>query len=125
MKIAIASDDEIRIASHLGRTNGFVIVDFEDGKVKNREYRKNDFTGHKRGMKGSNHEPGKHRPILAALKDCDAIISHGMGRRLISDLEVAGIQTYLTKEEDVVNAINSYAEGKLDNNPELGCNHNN
>lgn len=123
MKIAIASDDEIKIASHLGRTNGFVIVDLEDGKVKDREYRKNDFTGHKRGMKGSSHEPGRHGPILVALKDCDVIISHGMGRRLVSDLEVAGIETYLTEEEDVAKAINLFAEDKLDNNPERGCDH--
>ena len=33
MKIAIASDDEIKIASHFGRTNGFVIVDLENERI--------------------------------------------------------------------------------------------
>ena len=117
----MASNDEIKIASHLGRTNGFVIVDLEDGKVKDRQYRKNDFTGHKRGMMSSGHDPGRFDPTLVAFKDCDAIISHGMRRRLISDLEVPGIETYLTEEEDVAKAINLFAEDKLDNNPEKGC----
>ena len=107
MKIAMASNDEIKIASHLGRTNGFVIVDLEDGKVKDRQYRKNDFTGHKRGMMSSGHDPGRFDPTLVAFKD--------------SDLEVPGIETYLTEEEDVAKAINLFAEDKLDNNPEKGC----
>ena len=124
MKIAIASDDEIKIAPHLGRTNGFVIVDLEDGKMKSRKYRKNDFTGHRRGFKGHGHEPGRHGPILSALRDCQVIISHGMGRRLIGDLNVAGIDTYVTEEEDISKAIDLYTKGKLDNKPELGCKHN-
>jgi predicted Fe-Mo cluster-binding NifX family protein len=124
MKIAIASDDEIKIAPHLGKTNGFVVVDLEFGNIKSREYRKNDFTEHKIGLKDNIHEPGRHGQILTALKECRAVISRGMGRRLISDLEVAGIETYLTKEEDVARAIFLYTEGKLDNNPELGCIHN-
>ncbi len=121
MKIAIASDDEIKIAPHFGRTNGFVIVDLENGRITNREYKENDFTGHRRGLEGNNHQPGRHDPILTALKDCDIIISHGMGRRLFSDLKVSGIETYLTEEEYVARAINLYVDGSLDNNPELGC----
>ena len=124
MKIAIASDDEIKIAPHLGRTIGFVIVDIEDREVKSREYRNNDFTAHRRGHKGHGDEPGRHGPILSALKDCQVIISHGMGRRLISDLNVAGIDTYVTEEEDISKAIDLYINGKLDNRPELGCKHN-
>ena len=49
-----------------------------------------------RGLEGNNHQPGRHDPILAALKDCDIIISRGMGGRLISALKVAGKELYLT-----------------------------
>lgn len=123
MKIAIASDDQVKIAPHFGRTKGFIIIELENGSVKESVYRKNNFTGHQRGLKGHNHEPGKHNPILAALNDCKAVISHGMGRRLISDLNVAGIQSYLTEEVEVEKAIKLYSEGRLDNNPDLGCKH--
>ncbi len=124
MKIAIASDNEIKIASHFGRTNGFVVVDLENGRITNQEYRKNDFTGHMRGLEGNNHQPDRHAPILDALKDCDIIVSRGMGRRLISDLKIAGKEIYLTEEEYVARAINLYVDGILDNNTVLGCDHN-
>ena len=123
MKIAIASDDEKNIASHLGRAEGFIIVDLENGKVMNREYRINDFTGHMRGQKESGRDAGRHDSVMATLKGCKAIISHGMGRRLISDLEVARIKTYLTEEIDIERAIKLYINGTLDNNWELGCKH--
>lgn len=123
MKIAIASDDEIKIAPHLGRTNGLIIVDIKNGKVMSREYRKNKFTDHKTGIKNHNSEPGRHAPIIAALKDCQVLVSHGMGRRIINDLKISKVDTYLTKEENVTKAIDLFIEGKLDNNPELGCSH--
>ncbi len=124
MKIAIASDDEITIAPHFGRTNGFVIVDLEKESIKEREYREINFTGHRTRLKSIEHEPGRHGPILTALKDCDVIISHGMGKRLLSDIKVAGLEPYLTEEEYVAKAINLFVAGELDNNPELVCDHN-
>jgi predicted Fe-Mo cluster-binding NifX family protein len=124
MKIAVASDDEITIAQHFGRTKGFVIVELENGSITNREYRENNFTSHGRGPKNYEPEPGRHGPILEALKDCDVIISHGMGKRLLSDLKVAVIEICCTEEMYVARAINYYAAGILDNNLELVCDHN-
>ena len=46
-----------------------------------------------------------------------------MGRRIINDLKISKIETYLTKEDNVTKAIDLFIEGKLDNNPELGCLH--
>jgi len=123
MKIAIASDDQYKISPHLGRTKGFVIVDIEKGKVRGRTYRKNNFSVHRKGLRDNDPEPGRHVPILAELKDCRVLISHGMGRRLINDLNVSGIETFLTTEELVTKALKLFIEGKLDNNPELGCIH--
>ena len=123
MKIAIASDDEIKIASHLGRAEGFIIVDIEKGKVANRVYRRNDFTVRMSGQKESGQGAGRHDSVMAALKGCQAIISHGMGRRLISDLEVAGIETYLTEETEIERVIKLYINGTLDDNWALGCKH--
>ena len=41
MKIAIASNDEITIADHFGKTRGFIIYDVENGEIKNQQYRIN------------------------------------------------------------------------------------
>jgi predicted Fe-Mo cluster-binding NifX family protein len=123
MKIAIASDDERTISSHFGQTRGFVVFDVEGKEVKNREYRPNTFTGHARGLEGAGHEIDRHGPIISALSDCKAVISHGMGRRIYDDLKEAGIEVFITDEMDVQKAFDLFMTGELIDRPELGCSH--
>jgi predicted Fe-Mo cluster-binding NifX family protein len=123
MKIAIVSDDEKTIASHFGRTRGFIIFDVEDKEIKGKEYRLNTFTGHARGLEGAEHSLNRHGPILNALKDCKTVISHGMGRRIYDDLKNIGIEVYITDETDVQKALALYLSGVLIDQPELGCDH--
>lgn len=123
MKIAIVSDDEKTIASHFGRTRGFVIFDVEGKEIKGQEYRLNTFTGHARGLDGASHEIDRHAPILNALKDCQAVISHGMGMRIYNDLKESGMDVFVTEETDVKKALDLYLNDKLIDRPELGCSH--
>ncbi|MGB8656289.1 MAG: NifB/NifX family molybdenum-iron cluster-binding protein [Candidatus Zixiibacteriota bacterium] len=123
MKIAIASDDERTISSHFGQTRGFVVFDVEGKEVKNREYRPNTFTGHARGLEGAGHEIDRHGPIISALSDCKAVISHGMGRRIYDDLKRAGIEVFVTDETNVKTASELYLQGKLTDHPERSCSH--
>ena len=124
MKIAIASDEGITISSHFGQTRGFVVFDIEGQEVKNREYRLNTFTGHARGLEGADHGIDRHGPIISALSDCKAVISHGMGRRIYDDLKGAGIEALVTDETEVQKAIDLYINGALIDRPERGCSHN-
>ena len=123
MKIAVASDDGKTIASHFGRTRGFILVDILDKKIVSEDYIPNDFTGHARGMEGHDHSHDRHGPILHALKDCSVVISHGMGRRIYIDLQEAGKQVFITPETDAMRAIELYIQGELEDRPDLGCNH--
>jgi predicted Fe-Mo cluster-binding NifX family protein len=123
MNIAIASDDGINIASHLGKTRGFIIFDVQDEKITNQWYRKNTFTGHARGLSGHGHEIDRHGPILEALKDCNVVISHGMGRRIYNDMKQAGIDVFITDEIIARNAAERYIKNELIDKPELGCDH--
>lgn len=123
MKIAFASDDERTIAAHFGRARGFLLFELDNGKVTSREYRLNTFTGHARGMEGADHAIDRHGPILAALKDCRAVISHGMGQRIYQDLCQAGIEAIITDESDIDKALERYLKGSLEDRPELGCRH--
>ena len=123
MKIAVASDDEKSIASHFGKTRGFLIFELDDGHVKARTYRPNTFTGHARGLEDASHTVDRHGPILSALADCGAVISHGMGRRIYEDLKQADIEVFITAETDAESAVALYLQGELDDHPELGCNH--
>lgn len=123
MKIAIASNDEITIADHFGKTRGFIIYDVENGEIKNQQYHINDFTGHARGLEGTDHQIDRHGPILEALKDCDVVIARGMGRRIYNDLQNAGIEAFIVDEDDTSTAVRLYLENNLKDNPESGCKH--
>lgn len=57
------------------------------------------------------------------LRDCDAVISRGMGRRLYEDLKSAGIEVIITDEEKVERAMELYMKGMLIDNPEKSCKH--
>jgi predicted Fe-Mo cluster-binding NifX family protein len=122
MKIALATDDNGKtIASHFGRTKGFVIFIVEGSTIVSQEYRENDFTGHARGLEHSNHHIDRHGPILNALNDCNTVISNGMGRRIYEDLKSSGIQALITDEKNVKSAIDAFIKGELKDIPERGC----
>ena len=123
MKVAIASNDGVTISAHFGRTAGFVIFEIENGQIKERVFRKNDFTGHARGLEGASHAVDRHGPILEALKDIHTVIANGMGRRIYDDLKNAGIETFIVQESDTQQAINLYLENNLQDHPEKGCEH--
>jgi len=124
MKIGIASDDQLNIAQHFGRTQGFIIAEIEDGKVRNKDYRKNSFSMH---MQAGGHEHGEHghshTSILEALSDCDLILARGMGRRIYDDLRANNIQSVITDQPTVDGAIAAYIEGELTDHPDKGCVH--
>lgn len=123
MKIAIASDDGKTIASHFGRTRGFVIVEAEDGKITGSEYRPNTFTSHVTGLEGESRAANRHGPILGALSDCQVVVARGMGRRIYDDLASANIEVFVTNEVEAEKAAEQYLLGKLVDNPDQACDH--
>lgn len=117
MRIAIASADGVRIFDHFGRSPAFAIIDVESGEVARRTMRANDFTPHARRAPGDDHghEHGTHghQAIAEALKDCQIVISRGMGRRAYEDLRAAGIEMIVTDETEVDLAVRGYLAGTL------------
>jgi len=129
MKIAVASDDQVHIASHFGQTRGFLIYAVENGKVNEKAYIENRFTGHARGQhQGHDHDAGlhhqhSHRRILEALDECEVVISRGMGRRLLDDFSAVGKNIYITPAEMADDAISQYLKGALEHDPDKSCEH--
>ena len=127
MKIGIASDNQVSIAQHFGRTKGFIIAELEDGIVKSKAYRENNFTHHSQQGEHEHEHQGEHghshTGILAALQDCEVVIARGMGRRIYDDLREAKIEAIITDIPDVDEAIKTYLSGTLVDNPEKGCVH--
>lgn len=131
MKVAIASDDGKVICQHFGRTRGFAIFQIEDNKVKSKEWVPNTITAHAQGKGGNgggaqHHGPAhqhSHASILSALQDCQAVISCGMGQRLVFDLQNAGIEPIRTNVTDVDQAVELYIQQVLKDDPNIRCNH--
>ena len=123
MRVAVASDDGKTIASHLGRTRGFIVFDVMDGRVSGKTYLENDFTGHARGLVGAGHGLDRHGPILEALAGCRIVIAHGMGKGIFEDLGTAGVEAFIVDETDPEKAVNLFVEKRLRNRPWLGCDH--
>ncbi len=127
MKVAIATDDFKTVTGHVGRCQGFLILDVENGEIKNREERINDFTNHGRG-RGGNGQGGGHRHghghgtehrsghqrLADGLSDCSHLICQGVGWRLVEDLTRAKIQPLITNESDAEAAAIKLEKGELE-----------
>ncbi len=131
MKIAVASDDEISIASHFGRCGGFIIFEKENDGVRKLEYRTNSFGHHQHGQHNHEHEEGQHQHgeghhshdgFIGALSDCQVIICRGMGRRAVIDLAANGIKpAIISADISAQEAAAMYARGQLDSSGESSC----
>jgi predicted Fe-Mo cluster-binding NifX family protein len=93
------------------------------------DYKLNTFTHHHQG-----HEEGEqhnhqhehqhsHGGILSALRDCEVIISRGMGRRLLDDFEQHGKEVYITNESSAEKAVALFFKGELEHIPGKSCQH--
>ena len=113
-------------------SKGFLILDVENGKILNSEMRENTFTNHFNHKLDNeihhNHEHGSgegehhgHRVLAEGLKDCEYIVSHGMGRRLGEDIISFGIKPFVTVELNAKVAAINLEQGRLKTNDDLIC----
>jgi predicted Fe-Mo cluster-binding NifX family protein len=107
MKIAVASEDGVRISGHFGRSRSFIVFEVEDQQIKSREVRENRFTAHalgqchgEQGRHGNGHEHAHgHSAIVEALSGCQAVLCYGMGWRAAEALQAGGIQPLILEKE--------------------------
>jgi predicted Fe-Mo cluster-binding NifX family protein len=109
MKIAIASDDKKTISHHFGRALGFAVFNIQNGKVIDRDYREN--IGKNSGECGSCDHPA----MIKNVKDCEIVISYGMGQRIYDDLVNSNITPIVTEEITVEGALNQFLKKQLAN----------
>lgn len=109
MKIAVASDDKKTISHHFGKAKGFVVIELENKKIVSKEYREN--IGKNKGECGS----CDHSAMINNVKDCELVISYGMGQRIYDDLTKEGIKPIVTDEKTVDGAISRFLENNLEN----------
>lgn len=128
-KIAVATNDNVLVADHVGRCKAFIIYETDESKIISKEIRENTFTHH-----SQNHDPAEkhhhlhgegnghgHQSLVDGLKDCGSLIFNHGGWRLIEDLKAQNITPILTNEEVAENAVIKYLNGKLVISEENAC----
>ncbi len=109
MKIAIASDDKTLISHHFGKALGFMVFDIQKNKIVSKSYREN--IGKNSGECGSCN----HSTMINNIKDCEVVISYGMGQRIYNDLIISKITPLVTQENNVDDALKKYLKNQLIN----------
>lgn len=120
-KIAVATNDNVLVAGHVGRCKAFLIYETDGSKIISKEIRENSFTHHSQNndpAEKHHHQPGEvhghgHQNLVEGLKDCGSLIFNHGGWRLIEDLKSHNITPILTNEEVAENAVIKYMTGDL------------
>ena len=128
MKIAFITDDGKTISQHFGRAPYYLVVEVEEGVVKNQEMR--DKLGHQQSEEVHHHKQGigsgmdaashdKHNRMSNAIQDCEALICGGMGMGAYQSMQVFGITPVVTQILDIDEALQAYLSGDLRDETEL------
>lgn len=132
MKIAIVSDDGQTISKHFGRAGEYVVFSVEQEKIVDRKsLPKEDFchASHRRqGRHQHRSDPGgevfgnrsssTHHQMFEAIKDCDVVLSRGMGRGAYLDLQSLGIRPIVTDIANIDMAVQAVLDDTVINHVE-------
>jgi len=121
MRFAIASDEGKTVSCHTGHCKCFVVFDIVDNLPKLVEVRENSHTAHAQGLcnpaEDHSHEQAhqhhSHGSLVDALADCRVLISQGMGRRLIEDLQSHNISSIVCNTPIVMDAARLFVSNEL------------
>ncbi len=126
MKLAIASDDEMNVSQHFGRAPYYVVFTVDDGKVTAKETRSKashqTFAAHEPAKlaEGERHgydagSTSRHESMAEAIRDCQVLLTGGMGWGAYEAMQGYGIETIATDVENIDEAVELYLAGKLAN----------
>jgi predicted Fe-Mo cluster-binding NifX family protein len=120
-KIAVATEDGVRVSAHFGRAPYFEVLTLQDGEIVTRERRAKTFhQGPRQHGDGNGSGQGSHASgMITAVSDCVAVIAGGMGRPAFAAIQSAGLQPILTDIRDVEQVGRAFAAGTLTNRLEL------
>jgi predicted Fe-Mo cluster-binding NifX family protein len=127
MRFAVATDDGTRVARHTGRCGGFAVFEVVNQNPVRVEFRPNTFTAHAAGQcagpggAGHDHGHSSHGDLIEALRDCRALVTRGLGPRLVADLAARQIEPYLCDCEAVDEAAALFVRGQLPRAGSSGC----
>lgn len=118
-RIAVPSNDQQTINPHFGRTAGFLVFNYDEGKLTS-EYRGVEESSPEEiccGGGGASH----HELIVRSIRDCDVVIAGGMGSGMMSALYDAGIEVALSSVADARSAVDMFVHDILPASTQSGC----
>ena len=131
IRIAAVSDDGVTISEHFGRAPIYVVVSVDgDGRLS---HETRDKLGHTRftaeggdaprdaDPRGHGFDPvaqNWHARMVAAIADCQVLLTRGMGAGAYESVQGAGIEPIVTDFENIDEAVEAYLAGGLRNRVE-------
>ena len=123
MKVAVVTDDMETISSHFGMAQHYLVYSVENIAVTGKEVW--DKVGDGQGMGSHLHHredgPGMaatHGSMLSSIRDCDVVITKGMGRPAYESIRGAGMRACVTRLRSADDAVRAFIAGTLDNHLE-------
>lgn len=111
-RIAFTTDDGETISSHFGQAHYFRVITIEENQAISSELREKPWHQH-----GQGHEmgPGVHpgQAMVDLIRDCQVLITGGMGEPALNRAQAAGLEVFLTPEMQIESALEKYRNGKL------------
>ena len=123
MRIAAITDDGTNISSHFGRAPFYAVFTIENQEVVKREMR--DKMGHQQFV----HEEGlvdeqgrhgfgpgsedRHAAMAQAIRDCDVLLSGGMGWGAFESMKQAAIKTVVTDIASIEDTVRANLDGTI------------
>ena len=124
MKIAIPTRDGRRISSNIKNISGFKIFEIVDGKVIDETFiERIDVNGNSTKSKDdpapSTESEENELSLISGIKDCQIVISNGLGKKMFEELVRAQKEVYITEAVDARRAVNHFIRQTLRNHPEM------
>ncbi len=116
MRVAFPTEDGKTISAHLGRAPFYLIAEYEDGQAPRFEQREKAYHDGERQHEGQSHM-SHAQAMFQAIRDCQVLISGGMGQPAYEQAIQQGLQVILTGEKDIAAALEAYRAGTLVNDP--------
>ena len=132
MKIAIVSDDEQTISQHFGRAEKYIVISCEQEKIierkslpkpdfchsSHRRHHRHEHKSDPRGNGFGRRSEASHEQLFESIKDCDILVSRGMGHGAYLDLQQLGIKPIITDIENIDMAIQAVIDDSIINHVE-------
>ena len=112
MKVGVVTDDSKTISPHFGKAQYYLVYEIQNGTILGKETRPKSSHHHNEAVP-SFHRPdatesipqhhqdpvsegATHDNMLSNVRDCEALISRGMGYGMHAAIEQLGIKPYIT-----------------------------